>query len=136
MRATRQLLASLLFVAGQAVGQTTAQCERSVIHYESANQGILGQKAVLEVVRARAKSSGKSVCRVLLEKGQFSWATRKRLKIRLALRQKARYDLIRSMNNEVLPDDSYQWFARRPHKFAGKKVRIGSHTFNNLKEKS
>lgn len=123
-------------MAGQAVGQTTAQCERAAIHYEASSQGILGQKAVLEVVRARAKSSGKSVCTVLLEKGQFSWATRKRLKIRLALRQKARYDLIRGMNNEVLPDDSYQWFAKKPHRFAGKQVKIGEHTFNNLKEKS
>jgi spore germination cell wall hydrolase CwlJ-like protein len=117
------------------VGQTTAQCERAAIHFEAANQGILGQKAVLEVVRARAKSSGKSVCKVLLEKGQFSWATRSRLKIRLALRQKVRYDLIRRMDNEVLPDDSFQWFARKPHGFAGDKIRIGGHTFNNLKEK-
>lgn len=131
---SRWLLAGLLFVAGQAVGQTTAQCERAAIHYESANQGILGQKAVLEVVRARAKSSSKSVCKVLLEKGQFTWATRKRLKIRLALRQKARYDMIRNMNNEVLPDGSFQWFARKPHRFAGERVRIGAHTFNNLKE--
>lgn len=132
---TRWLIASLLFVAGHAWGQTTAQCERAAIHFESANQGILGQKAVLEVVRARAKSSGKSVCKVLLEKGQFSWATRKRLKIRLALRQKARYDMLRNMNNKVLPDDSYQWFARKPHRFVGERLKIGEHTFNNLKEK-
>lgn len=122
-------------MAGQAWGQTTAQCERAAIHYEASSQGILGQKAVLEVVRARAKSSGKSVCRVLLEPSQFPWATGKTLKVKLALRNRIKYDVIRKMNNRVLPDDSYQWFNVRTHKWAYRKVKIGKHTFNNVKEK-
>jgi hypothetical protein len=71
---------------------------------------------------------------VLLEKRQFPWATRKNLKRKLDVRQQARYDVVRRMGSDVLPND-FIYFNHVPHKWGHEKRKIGGLIFNNVKER-
>ena len=40
---------------------------------EASSEGVLGQRAVLDVLDTRMKTSGKSACAIIQEPYQFSW---------------------------------------------------------------
>ena len=52
-----------------------AECIAVALHKEAATEGLLGKKAVHDVIITRMKSSGKSACQVIKEPNQFSWVT-------------------------------------------------------------
>jgi len=55
------------------------RCEGSLIWFEARGEGIEGQRGVLDVARNRAEASGKTLCEVVAEKGQFVWYKNNRI---------------------------------------------------------
>ena len=52
-----------------------AACIALTLHKEAATEGLLGKKAVLDVIQTRMHESGKTACQVIKEPNQFSWVT-------------------------------------------------------------
>lgn len=67
------LFAILMALGGSVSAQTSFQCMSWAVWKESRGEGILTQKAVMDVVHNRARASGKSVCSVLRTYGQFPY---------------------------------------------------------------
>jgi len=63
----------VLLAATPVLAQSDVTCEAVTIWKEAANQGDEGKRAVLDVVRFRAKVLRKSSCAVVKQRGQFSW---------------------------------------------------------------
>ena len=53
-----------------------AACIALTLHKEAATEGLLGKKAVLDVIQTRMHESGKTACQVIKEPNQFSWVTK------------------------------------------------------------
>lgn len=53
-----------------------AACIALTLHKEAATEGLLGKKAVLDVLKTRMSESGKTACQVIKEPNQFSWVTK------------------------------------------------------------
>jgi len=56
----------------QAVSNDTA-CIAVTLSKEAATEGLLGKRAVLDVLHTRMKESGKTACQVVMQPNQFSW---------------------------------------------------------------
>ena len=50
-----------------------AACIAVTLTKEAATEGLLGKRAVYDVLRTRMKESGKTACQVIKEPNQFSW---------------------------------------------------------------
>lgn len=50
-----------------------ASCIALTLHKEAATEGLLGKRAVFDVIKTRMKESGKTACQVILQPNQFSW---------------------------------------------------------------
>ena len=50
-----------------------AACIAVTLTKEAATEGLLGKRAVLDVLQTRMKESGKTACQVILQPNQFSW---------------------------------------------------------------
>lgn len=59
---------------------TDDQCLASVIYYEARGESLKGKRAVLDVVKHRMQTSGKSACTVVKQRKQFSWYPQKPIK--------------------------------------------------------
>lgn len=59
-----------------ALAQSEKSCLASAIHYESRGESLKGQRAILDVVLSRSRTSGKSLCQVVKAKGQFSFVSK------------------------------------------------------------
>jgi len=53
-----------------------AACIALTLHKEAATEGLLGKKAVLDVLKTRMNESGKTACQIIKEPHQFSWVTK------------------------------------------------------------
>lgn len=53
------------------------KCLAVALYHEARGESINGQRAVADVIINRAIQSGKSVCKVIKTRGQFSWDTSK-----------------------------------------------------------
>lgn len=53
-----------------------AACIALTLHKEAATEGLLGKKAVLDVLKTRMNESGKTACQIIKEPNQFSWVTK------------------------------------------------------------
>ena len=53
-----------------------AACIALTLHKEAATEGLLGKKAVLDVLQTRMNESGKTACQIIKEPNQFSWVTK------------------------------------------------------------
>lgn len=58
-------------------GQQSSEihCKALSLYKEAATEGLLGKKAVLDVIQTRMHESGKTACQVIKEPNQFSWVT-------------------------------------------------------------
>ena len=70
------IVKSILFICLlwplQAVSNDAA-CIAVTLSKEAATEGLLGKRAVLDVLQTRMKESGKTACQVIKEPNQFSW---------------------------------------------------------------
>jgi len=48
-------------------------CIAVTLTKEAATEGLLGKRAVYDVLRTRMKESGKTACQVIMQPNQFSW---------------------------------------------------------------
>lgn len=65
----------LILFSSQALAQpSNRDCMAYALMRESGGEGIITTRAVYDVILNRQKRSGKSVCQVLREPGQFPWA--------------------------------------------------------------
>lgn len=53
-----------------------AACIALTLHKEATTEGLLGKKAVLDVLQTRMNESGKTACQIIKEPNQFSWVTK------------------------------------------------------------
>ncbi|MGZ8887962.1 MAG: hypothetical protein ACXW1D_00220 [Halobacteriota archaeon] len=60
--------------AGNTLAQTDTQCLRYAVWKEARGEGILTQRAVLDVIHHRMEKSGKGACHVIKKPGQFPYA--------------------------------------------------------------
>ena len=63
----------LLFGFSEA---SNVDCLAIALYKEAATEGLLGKKAVLDVIQTRMHESGKTACQVIKEPNQFSWVTK------------------------------------------------------------
>ena len=63
--------ALLAFCSTPVQAKTAEECIRRVVWAEARGESQLGQQAVAHVILNRARQSGKPVCAVVSEKGQF-----------------------------------------------------------------
>lgn len=119
---SRCLLASLLFVAGQAVGQTTSDCLKYALYREARGEGIITQRATLDVIMNRVRKSGKSACKVLRERNQFPYMKRGVKKV-VDRHFSARYHMLLRMGRIL--DSRYLYFNSVRHKWGEDTVKIG-----------
>lgn len=113
-------------------------CLARAIHEESRGESVIGQLAVRDTIRNRARSKKMSLCSVILQKGQFQWSGR--LKHLHATREMR--DRLKKLERlpAVLPE-GYEFFWHKRLKpiwsVKMRKVVIGNHSFGmNIKEKS
>lgn len=52
-------------------------CLASAIYYEARGESVIGQRAVMDTILNRVKRSGRTICGVVLRKGQFEWSETK-----------------------------------------------------------
>lgn len=71
------LLALVLVTAGPVWGQSNTICEAVAIYKEANTESMIGKRAVLDVIRFRAKVLGKTSCQVVKQQGQFSFVHKK-----------------------------------------------------------
>jgi len=59
-------------------GQQSSEihCKALSLYKEAATEGLLGKKAVLDVIQTRMHESGKTACQIIKEPHQFSWVTK------------------------------------------------------------
>ena len=50
-----------------------AECIAVALYKEAATEGLLGKRAIADVITTRMKDSKKSACQVIKEPNQFSW---------------------------------------------------------------
>lgn len=122
----RQLLIVLLLTATPALAQSDVTCEAVTIWHEAGNQGDVGKRAVLDVIRHRAKVLRKSSCDVVKQHGQFSFV-RKNFKWKLT--QNILHDWQKADTmGAVLEGAWYFNSSKRIRKYKFYK-RIGAHNF-------
>ena len=63
----------LLFGFSEA---SNVDCLAIALYKEAATEGLLGKKAVLDVIQTRMNESGKTACQIIKEPHQFSWVTK------------------------------------------------------------
>ena len=52
-----------------------SECIAVAIYKEASGEGLLGQRAVYDIIQQRMKDKHKTACQVIKEPGQFSWNT-------------------------------------------------------------
>lgn len=129
---TRWLLASLLFVAGQALGQSELACKAVAVYVESRGEPVRASKAVLQVLQNRMHIDNQTACQVVKRKGAFPWA-RKKNNWKITNDMLTRYfDAYKML--PVVNIDAY-YFNDKPVKWGVPHKRVGNLWFNT-KEKS
>lgn len=56
------------------------RCIQRAVFYEARGESFRARVAVRDIIRNRARASGKKACQVVYEKGQFSWTAKKHKK--------------------------------------------------------
>jgi spore germination cell wall hydrolase CwlJ-like protein len=83
-------------------------CLASAVYYEARGESVVGQRAVMDTILNRVKHSGRSICGVVLRKGQFEWTTTKPI---LPFNQEMKNLLQRARaSGRVLLSDTYLFF--------------------------
>jgi spore germination cell wall hydrolase CwlJ-like protein len=83
-------------------------CLASAIFYEANTESVVAQRAVMDTILNRVKQSGKSICAVVLQAGQFQW---NRTKPILPLNKQMRNLLQNAKESgRVLLSDTYLFF--------------------------
>jgi spore germination cell wall hydrolase CwlJ-like protein len=107
----RLLILALSIIPFQAVAKdalSEKRCMVSAIYYEANTQSDVGKRAVMDVILNRVKATGKSVCQVIAQPGQFSWFDKKPiLKYNVEMK-----DLLKRMEGVgvVLMNENVKWF--------------------------
>lgn len=109
-------------------------CLAVAIHKEASGEGLLGQRAVLDVIQQRMKDKHKTACQIIKEPGQFSWDT---TEIKATKQQLTRYRFIAKIPPVIHEAMYFHSVKARPSwakkmKYIG---RIGKHYFYRAKEK-
>jgi spore germination cell wall hydrolase CwlJ-like protein len=97
------------------------------VYHEARGEPLKGQRAVLDVARARMLQSGSSACDVVKKPGQFSWYKGQLL---LANPEIERMLVNAYEHQKVLKSETYFFSGAAPRWAVGMKCRrIGHHTF-------
>jgi spore germination cell wall hydrolase CwlJ-like protein len=119
-------------VAAQAKSVSSDQhCMAVALWHEARGESLKGQRAVKDVIATRAKIQGISVCKILKQRGQFSWKKGS---------MKASKEMLQNLEKvgKIAPVASgYTHFARKGVKQkwmrkASSKKQIGKHMFYKL----
>ena len=103
----------------------------NITYAEAGNQGVEGQRAVIEVIFNRINSEDfpNSLIEVLSQEGQFStWKVRNIVE-RDELPELSLEEVY--LNEPILPDESYVFFGRGKKSYAKEHVKIGDHWFGS-----
>jgi spore germination cell wall hydrolase CwlJ-like protein len=86
-------------------------CLASAIYYEANTESVVAQRAVMDTILNRVKQSGKSICAVVLQAGQFSWTPAKPI---MPLNRQMK-NLLQNVkeSGRVLLSDTYLFFFRK-----------------------
>jgi spore germination cell wall hydrolase CwlJ-like protein len=83
-------------------------CLATAIYMESRGESVVAQRAVMDTILNRVKQSGKNICSVVLQAGQFSWSKTKPI---LPFNNNMRNLLQRARESgRVLLSDTYLYF--------------------------
>lgn len=98
---------------------------------EANNQGVVGNRAVLEVIFNRCMSGGfpNDVYHVLSQRGQFAtWSAAVNHRVSYTAVQTDAMQLV-TEETPVLPSTSYVYFSRGKHSWMHNCIKIGAHWF-------
>lgn len=94
-----------------------------MIWHEARSESLQVQQKVLDVLRNRAKISGKSLYKVATEKGQYPWATR--IKTWKLSTEQAEFGF-KFLSGRSPINSGYFYFNQVPHDFTKKNVKHGA----------
>lgn len=104
-------------------------CEVTTVFMEANTESLEGQRAVLSVLRNRMRIHHMTACKVIAQKGQWSWY-RKGYNWSTNTNALQTYDLVRIMPDMVGPDVYYFRVGKRKVKWLGRYCcKIGHHLF-------
>lgn len=102
---------------------TRFACESLAVWYEARGEPFHVQQKVLDVVRNRAYSSGKTVCEVLQEPNQFPW--HRKLKTWKLSTEQAEFGF-KLLERSSPVRSGFMYFNTVPHSFTQKSVKRGN----------
>lgn len=133
----KRLLGILLTLVSMSCGAkgfpSEEMCEATTIFKEANTESLEGQRAVLSVLRNRMRIHHMTACKVVAQKGQWSWfraTPGKPYNWSLSIKALQTYELVRIMPDMVGPDVYYFRVGKRKVKWYGKYCcKIGHHLF-------
>lgn len=124
MKVLVAVLLCLLSVLAQA--QTNEACLKWALWKEARGEGIVTQRAVLDVIEARMEKSGKNACRVLRAKQQFPYFKYGVKKVDFQF--SVRYTVVTRMQRVVSKD--YLFFNHYRHPWGKSTKKVGNLYFS------
>lgn len=125
----------LLILSPASALPTDAVCEAVAIAKESRGESLRGSRAVLTVIRNRARILGKSSCQVITAPKQFSWYL-SNMKWKVTEKNWTRYLKVSTMPRLLSKDVYYFHSGSRKVKLGKFCCKIGNHTFYYLIRKN
>jgi hypothetical protein len=118
----------LLLVSLHAKAQSDFECGRYAVWKEARGESRKVQRAVLDVLAARVRKTGKPMCKILKMRGQFPWRRYGIKSVDTAFVRE--YHVVTKMPHVFKEDSGYMFFNHVRHPWGKSTVKIGGLYFS------